>query len=181
MITLRGISGAEVTASGDIIGGVTTLKFYHAYGYLSITVSHDKMNALRSLLMYAVDYPDCVFMPSSSNYGLSTIGDITYTDWGDMHYTGQNMIIKTNTLFKSDMMNIDISPFGFDINQYVEITDDGEKHIEPYYSYYKSQSIVRLSLDRPIIDTTCNLLNMKFPYERFSSLNEKLYDMIRKV
>lgn len=181
MITLRDIFGVEVTAPRDIVGGITTLKFYHTHGYFSISVSHDKMNALRSLLMYAADYPDCILSPSNNTYGLHIIGDIVYTDWGDMHYDGKNMIIKASTRFKSNQMNIDISPFGFDIRQYIEMTDDGEVHIEPYYSYYKSQSIVRLSLDKSIIEATCRSLNREFPYERFSSLNEKIYTMIREV
>lgn len=181
MITLRDIFGVEVTAPRDIIGGITTLKFYHTHGYFSISMSHDRMNALRSLLMYATDYPDCILSPSNNTYGLSTVGNIVYTDWGDMNYDGKNMIIKTSALFKSNQMNIDISPFGFNIHQYIEMTDGGKVYIEPYYSYYKSQSIVRLSLDKFVIDGTCNSLNREFPYERFSSLNEKIYTIIREV
>ena len=85
MITLRDIFGVEVTAPRDIVGGITTLKFYHTHGYFSISVSHDKMNALRARLMYAAHYPDCILSPTNNTNGLHITPDIVKTYWGDMH------------------------------------------------------------------------------------------------
>lgn len=178
MIQLGDATDVSVNTPANVITECSDLILNHSKGYLTLRLAHDPMNALRATIMYSTDYPNGIFLPMGL-IQYTALAFIEYVDWGNMEYRSGNMIVKAWSGFNARPLKLTVEPFSFDLSPYITYENGAEKHIEPYYSYYKQQTKITLNIPPDIADATSLWLGNAFPYERMSKMNNNIYKYVK--
>ena len=178
IISLTG-TGLNIIAKPDIINRNIILQFTHENGILQFEVSHTLANVFRAHLQYSIDYPNCILAPRSRVTSEFNI-PIRYTDIGDMDYS-DTLVTSLQTDYLSNTFTAVVTGFSFDLDPYIEETDDGVEYIQPYYDYYNDKDTVTITFTKELIDTICGQMDaILFPYQRFGALNADIYPYIKE-
>lgn len=151
----------------------TVLEFRHSQGYINLKMSHDPMNALRAILMWAKNYPNTIILPEVPCKLYQANAQVEYYGYGSMHYTStMNVEITKGSVNNSALVRT--FSYNFDVSQY-EHEDYNE---DPYY-FYTGQTEVNFELNSDIIEQIIPYMNRVYPYERFNRMNFPIYHYIK--
>lgn len=174
------IESMDITSPIDIINGVTRVVFYSAEDRSVLDLSHDALNALRSLLMSSVDYPGNFFSPNCA-HGEVAIPILNYEyhhDPANQHVYIPNPGNKITFTFNSNRLILLITGLTFNVKQYI-IDHEYGVYIQPWYDKYNGKTMVHHTMsqlpDNRMIDTFCDRLKVVLPYDKSSPLNARVY------
>lgn len=168
----------------DILGGFSRVIFYSDEDQSVLDLSHDSLNALRSLLMSSVDYPNNFFRRDYT-YGTVSV-PVSYYEY---HHDAANMHVyqlapgnQITFTFNSNKLVLLITGLHFDVSQY--ILGDGE-YIQPWYNKFHGKTNVQCTMTQTpefrMIDSFCDRLYEILPYDKSSPLNTKVFDIIKPL
>lgn len=172
-------TGSNISAEPDIINGKITIQLMHENGMLQFELNHTLANVIRAHLQYSVDYPNCILAPREPVSSTLTDISVQYTDIGDMGYK-DSMTVALKTEYLSDTFVATVTSFSFDLDPYIEETDDETEYIQPYYDYYNEKDTVTITFTKELIEIICEQMDAVFPYQRFGSLNADIYPYIKE-
>lgn len=155
-----------------------SITFIHKDGILRLTMDHDRMNALRAIMMFADDSPQSLLIKDPQKmthwtYSADNVS-IDYQGYGSMKYESSGMRVTTNAVIKTNDIVLNTSIYHFDVSPY-----EHEDYNDPPYYYYVGATQVGIHLDKSQLEKAVGLLNKVFPYERFASINMPAYNYIK--